>query len=58
MGFLAGDSPCNSQGELQGELGYISKTVKDRHIQFLLKSNRKSYALYRMVALPMTLSAP
>jgi len=25
---------------------------------FLLKLNRKSYALYRMVALPMTLSAP
>jgi len=25
---------------------------------FLLKSNRKSYALYRMVALPMTSSAP
>ena len=25
---------------------------------FLLKSNRKSYALYRMVTLPMTLSAP
>jgi len=28
-----------------------------KHI-VLLKSNRKSYALYRMVALPMTLSAP
>ena len=26
--------------------------------QFLLKSNRKSYALYRMVTLPMTLSDP
>jgi len=25
---------------------------------FLLESNRKSYALYRMVILPMTLSAP
>ena len=25
---------------------------------FLLKSNRKSYVLYRMVTLPMTLSAP
>jgi len=36
---------------------YISKTVRDRHI-VLLKSNRKSYALYRMVTLPMTLSAP
>jgi len=42
--------------------GYISKTVQDRHgtryAWFLLKSNRKSYALYRMVILPMTLSAP
>jgi len=36
---------------------YISKTVKDRHI-VSIKVNRKSYALYRMVALPMTLSAP
>jgi len=36
--------------------GYISKTVQDR-ASFLLKSNRKSYALYRMVTLPMTLSA-
>jgi len=36
-----------------------SKTVQDRiDAWFLLKSNRKSYALYRMVALPMTLSAP
>ena len=37
----------------------ISKTVglQDRHIYFLLKSNRKSCALYRMVTLPMTLSA-
>jgi len=32
--------------------GYISKTV-----QFLFKSNKNSYALYRMVALPMTLSS-
>jgi len=38
--------------------GYISKTVQDGRMVFLLKSNRKSYALYRMVALPMTLSAP
>ena len=37
--------------------GYISKTVQDRRM-VLLKSNRKSYALYRMVTLPMTLSAP
>jgi len=32
---------------------------KDRYIaKFLLKSNRKSYALYRMVTLPLTVSAP
>ena len=37
---------------------YISKTVKDRHIFLLLKSIRKSYALYRMVALSTTLSVP
>ena len=37
-------------------IGYISKTVQDAW--FLLKSNRKSYALYRMVTLPMTLSDP
>ena len=30
---------------------------KDRRI-VSIKSNRQSYALYRMVALPMTLSAP
>jgi len=29
-----------------------------RDAWFLLKSNRNSYALYRMVALPMTMSAP
>jgi len=39
-------------GDFRQITGYISKTV-----QFLFKSNRKSYALYRMVALPMTLSA-
>ena len=38
--------------------GYISKTVKDRHIVSIKESNRKSYALYRMVALHMTLSVP
>jgi len=32
--------------------------VKDRHIVSIKESNRKSYALYRMVALHMTLSAP
>ena len=45
-------------GDFRQITSYISKTAKDRHIQLLLKSNRKSYALYRMVALPMTLSAP
>ena len=46
-------------GDFRQITGYISKTV---HVfngtWFLLKSNRKSYALYRMVTLPMTLSAP
>jgi len=37
--------------------GYIWKTVQDRHI-LPIKANRKLYALYRMVTLPMTLSAP
>ena len=37
-------------GDFRQITGYISKTVKDRHIV----SNRKSYALYRMVVLPMT----
>ena len=44
-------------GDFRQINGYISKMVKDRPI-VLLKSNRKSYALYRMVALPMNLSAP
>ena len=35
----------------------ISKTVRDSHV-VLLNSNRKSYALYRMVVLPMTLGDP
>jgi len=39
-------------GDFRQITGYISKTV-----QFLFKSNRKSYALYRIVALPMTLNA-
>ena len=37
---------------------YISKTVQDRHIQFLLKLNKRSrirFALYRMVTNPITL---
>ena len=40
--------------------GYISISRKRYKIDawFLLKSNRKSYALYRMVTLPMTLGAP
>jgi len=40
-------------GDFRQISSYISKTV-----WFLLKLNRKSYALYRMVTLPMTLSAP
>jgi len=44
-------------GDFPRITGYISKTVKI-DAWFLLKSNRKSYALYRMVTLPMTLSAP
>ena len=33
---------------------YISKSVQDRH----MNTNRKSYALYRMATLLMTLSDP
>jgi len=44
-------------GDFRQITGYISKTVKI-DVWFLLKSNRKLYALYRTVALPMTLSAP
>ena len=36
---------------------YLENGTRQTH-GFLLKSNRKSYALYRMVTLPMTLSAP
>jgi len=36
---------------------YISKTVQDRRI-VSIKSNRKSYVLYRMATLPVTLSDP
>ena len=41
-------------GDFRQITGYISKTVQDRRMVYLLKSNRKSYALYRMMALPMT----
>ena len=41
-------------GDFRQIAGYISKMID---AWFLLKSNRKLYALYRMVALPMTLSA-
>ena len=44
-------------GDFQQIAGYISKTVQDG-AWFLLKSNRKSYALYRMVTLWMTLGDP
>ena len=44
-------------GEFRQITGYISKKYKiDAY--FLLKSNMKSYALYRMVTLPMTFSDP
>jgi len=51
---------CVKIGDFRQITGYISKTVQDRRMvsNFLLKSNRKSYALYRMVTLPMTLIAP
>ena len=39
-------------GDFRQIAGYISNGT-----WFLLKSNRKSYALYRMVTLPLTLSA-
>ena len=47
-------------GDFPQITGYISKTVgaDKTDAWFLLKSNRKSYVLYRMVTLPMTLSAP
>ena len=44
-------------GDFQQTAGYISKRYKI-DTWFLLKSNRKSYALYRMVTLQMTLSDP
>jgi len=44
-------------GDFRQITGYISKTVYKIDAWFLLKWNMKSYALYRTVALPMTLSA-
>ena len=38
--------------------GLVSRKRYKIDTYSLLKSNRKSYALYRMVTLPMTLSAP
>ena len=44
----------------QFSMGYLYPFLSQKrhkiYAQFLLKSNRKSYALYRMVTLPMTLS--
>ena len=45
-------------GEFQQITGYISKTVKDRHIVSINVEWEVVCALYRMVALPITLSAP
>jgi len=54
-------TPHDSSGILvfrcQRSLGLSRKRYKT-YAWFLLKSNRKSYALYRMVTLPMTLSDP
>jgi len=44
-------------GDFRQITGDISKQYKI-DAWFLLKSNRKSYALYRMVTLPITLSDP
>jgi len=46
-------------GDFRQIAGFISKPVQDRHIVSVrLKSNRKSYALYPTVTLPMTLRDP
>ena len=37
---------------------YLENGIYKIDARFLLKSNRKSYVLYRMVTLPMTLSDP
>ena len=44
-------------GEFRQITRRISKTVQDRRI-VSTKDNRKSYAHYRMVTLPMTLGYP
>ena len=45
-------------GHFRRKTCYNWKTVQDRRIVFLLKSNRKSYALYQIVMFPMTLGDP
>ena len=44
-------------GDFRQITGYISKTAQDRRM-ISIKVERKSYVLYRMVTLPMTLSDP
>ena len=45
-------------GDFRQITGYISKTVQDRRTVSIKVEYMKSYALYRMVALPMSLSDP
>ena len=45
-------------GDFRQIAGYISRKRYKIDAWFLLKSNRKSYALYRMLTLPLTSSAP
>ena len=45
-------------GDFRQVTGYISRKRYKIDAWFLLKSNRKSYVLYRMVTLPMILSDP
>ena len=45
-------------GDFRQIADYISKTVQDRRMVSIKVEYRKSYALYRMVALPVTLIAP
>jgi len=40
------------------KFNYILKMVQDSHVLSIKKVNRKSYVLYQMVTLPMTLSDP
>jgi len=49
---------CGSKSATLHKLPAISRKRYKIDAWFPLKSNRKSYALYRMVTLPMTLSAP